>query len=109
MKENNWLRHVEAEGRSRDLCVRNIITHLDAALTDAQKDEINWHPDQSVSVAVLRIIDRWQERQRESDAAKAEAVLAFTLSENDVRLSMRAMTFCREQGWSLPAAERTQP
>lgn len=42
---------------SAENCVRNIVGHLDYLLTDEQKARINWHPEQSVSLAVMRVID----------------------------------------------------
>ncbi len=48
-------KHVKAEGGSYQLAIRNIVCHLDL-MTDEQKAAINWHPEQSVSVAVLRLI-----------------------------------------------------
>lgn len=52
--------HIEAAG-SADAAVLNIVTHLNILLTDEQKAKINWHPEQSVSLAVMRIITEWTE------------------------------------------------
>lgn len=51
----NFQKHVAAEGGSYKLAIRNIVCHLDVLLTDAQKAAINWHPEQSVSLAVMRL------------------------------------------------------
>lgn len=49
-------KHVAVEGGSYRLAIRNIVCHLDL-MTDEQKAAINWHPGQSVSLAVMRLID----------------------------------------------------
>jgi hypothetical protein len=49
--------HTAAEGYDADLTVRNIVCHLNFLLTDEQKVKINWHPAQSVSLAVMRLIE----------------------------------------------------
>lgn len=51
----NYQKHVDAEGGSFKLAIRNIVCHLDM-MTDEQKAAINWHPEQSVSLAVMRLI-----------------------------------------------------
>jgi hypothetical protein len=41
---------------SAENCVRNIVCHLDVLLTEKQKQEINWHDQQSASKAVMRVL-----------------------------------------------------
>lgn len=48
--------HIDAEGGDAMLAIRNIVCHLNMLLTDEQKAAINWHPQQSVSLAVMRVI-----------------------------------------------------
>jgi hypothetical protein len=38
------------------LALSNIICHLNTLLTDEQKAAINWHSEQSVSLAVMRVL-----------------------------------------------------
>lgn len=53
---HEWKRHVVTDDGA-ERAVQNIITHIEVLLTDEQKAEINWHPDQSVSLAIMRIIN----------------------------------------------------
>lgn len=48
--------HLRLEGGDADLAISNIVHHLDYLLTDQQKAQINWHDEQSVALAVMRII-----------------------------------------------------
>lgn len=52
--------HIAVEGYDANLAISNIICHLDTLLTDDEKASINWHPHQSVSLAIMRIIDKLQ-------------------------------------------------
>jgi len=54
-KAEVW-RHIETEDGDTLLALSNIICHLNTLLTDEQKIAINWHPEQSVSLAIMRII-----------------------------------------------------
>lgn len=51
----NIQKHVKADGGSYKLAIQNIVCHLDL-MTDEQKAAVNWHPEQSVSLAVMRLI-----------------------------------------------------
>jgi hypothetical protein len=51
--------HVEADGGTYE-CVVNIMTHLNVLLTEEQRMALNWHPTQSISLVVMRMIDEWQ-------------------------------------------------
>lgn len=46
-------------------CIKNIETHIDVLLSDEDKEAINWHPRQSVQLAVMRIIGKWHEARGE--------------------------------------------
>lgn len=54
---------------SAEHCVRNIVCHLNMLLTDEEKEAINWHPEQSASLAVMRVLG-WLVRDR-ADALSA--------------------------------------
>jgi hypothetical protein len=59
MKTNRELAKRWAVDGSAENCVRNIVCHLNVLLTDEMKEEINWHDQQSVSLAVMRALDEW--------------------------------------------------
>lgn len=75
-------RHVSAEGGSWRLAIQNIVCHLDL-MTDEQKAAINWHPGQSVSLAVMRLIaiDNYRETARRVEAGLPEAGRSSLLGE----------------------------
>jgi hypothetical protein len=53
-------RHWAAAG-SPEKCVANIVTHLNALLSDDEKAKLNWHDRQSVDLVVMRLIAAWQD------------------------------------------------
>ena len=83
-------RHYEASGSPLQEVI-NCSVHLDFLLTDEQKRLINWHAEQSLQLAVMRIISEWTETLARNSALQSRLTLAEDALDNaydELRVAM---------------------